>query len=52
MVDVHLAGKIVAVARNRLADDFLGQVAKNALRAAVPTRDDAIEVLADDCIFA
>ena len=35
--------------RNWLADDFLGKVVKNAPRAAVPTRDDAIKVLSDDC---
>lgn len=38
--------------RNPLAYDFLREGAKNAFRAAVPTRDDAIEVLADDCIVA
>jgi hypothetical protein len=38
--------------RNRLADDFLGQITKNALRAAVPSRNDAIEVVADDCVVA
>jgi hypothetical protein len=38
--------------RNRLADDFLGHIAKNPLRAAIPTRDDAIEALADDCVVA
>jgi hypothetical protein len=38
--------------RNRLADDFLGQIAENALRAGIPTRYDAIEVLGDDCIVA
>src|SRR5271155_1885710 len=38
--------------RNRLADDFLRKVAENALRAAVPTRDGAIEVLADDGVVA
>ena len=38
--------------RNRLADDFLSQIAKNALRAGIPTRYDAIEVLADDCVIA
>ena len=37
---------------NRLADDFFGQIAKNALRAAVPARDDTIEGLADDCVVA
>jgi len=34
------------------ADDFLGQIAKNALRAAVPTPYRAIEILADDCVLA
>jgi hypothetical protein len=38
--------------RNRLADDFLSKVAKDTLGAAVPTRDDAIELLADDGIVA
>src|ERR1700730_18208425 len=38
--------------RNRLADDFLSQIAKNALRAGVPAGDDAIEVLADDGVVA
>ena len=28
--------------RNRLADDFLGHVAKNTLRSGIPTRYDAI----------
>jgi hypothetical protein len=38
--------------RNRLADDFLGQIAENPLRTGIPTRYDAIEVLGDDCIVA
>jgi hypothetical protein len=38
--------------RDRLADDFLGQMAKNALRATIPTRDDAIDVIADDGVVA
>jgi hypothetical protein len=37
---------------DRFADSFLGQIAKNPLRAAIPTRDDAIEVLADDRVVA
>ena len=38
--------------RIRLADDFLGRIAKNALRAAIPTPYPAIEILADDCVVA
>ena len=47
---------VVAIRGNqnciRLADDFLGQIAKNALRAAIPTPYPAIEILADDCVVA
>src|SRR4029079_3325384 len=38
--------------RNPLTDDFLSQIAKNVLGTAVPARDDAVEVLADDCVAA
>src|SRR5271166_3565508 len=36
--------------RNRFADDLFGYVAEDSLRALIPTRDDAIKVLADDCV--
>src|SRR4051812_48291214 len=34
-----------------LADDFFGRIAKDALRTIVPTGDDAIQVLRDDCVI-
>ena len=33
---------------DRLADDLLGRVAEQALRALVPAHDGAVETLADD----
>ncbi len=36
---------------HRFADGFFGQIAKEPLRAPVPTRDDAIEVLAYYCVI-
>src|SRR5882757_3087535 len=38
--------------RDRLADGVFGRVAEQPLRAFVPTRDDAVEVLTDDGVFA
>ena len=35
-----------------LADDFFGEVAENPFRTLVPARDEAIKVLADDCVVA
>src|SRR6185437_1737375 len=37
---------------NRLADDFVREVPENSFRAAIPTGDDAIRILADDRIVA
>ena len=34
--------------QNRLADDFVGGVAEDALGGRVPTEDDAVEIFADD----
>src|SRR5215813_6576692 len=36
--------------RNGPADGFLGRVAEQALRAFVPTGDNAVEVYADNCV--
>src|SRR5215475_14288894 len=38
--------------RNRLADGLVGRIAEEPLRALVPARDDAIEVLAYDGVVA
>lgn len=46
---------VVPVERNqngdRLSDHFFGEITENPLCALVPTCDDAIEVLAYDCII-
>jgi hypothetical protein len=36
--------------RDGFTDDFVGGVTENALRAFVPTRDDAFEGFTDDCV--
>jgi len=35
---------------DRLSDCLLGRVAEQPLRSGVPAVDDALEVLADDCV--
>jgi hypothetical protein len=36
---------------NRCADHFFGRIAKQSLRAVIPTDNEAIESLADDCVI-